>query len=667
MRRTRPPRETLERALGPGHDVTTLLADLRAGRRARFHWPPARATEIARGLADRSPAWATTVTRDAERITDHVMRLLGADELRLGARLPWHEDPLHDYAWDSRRYFKSVPVPVGRADIKVPWELSRFQHLPTLGMAYSLTGEERFAAEVGAQVRDWLDANPYGYGVNWASTMDVAIRAVNWAWAIQLVASSAAVDDDLLTTWLASMAQHGRHIAGNLEIYEGGVTTNHTLADYVGLLYIAALLPELRGAGEWTRLALDGVTDCMRTHVLPDGADYENSIPYHRLVLEMFAAAWLLAERIGQPLPADYHASLARMFDFVLGYTRPDGRAPLVGDSDDGRLLILADYFDWDPLDHRYLLGLGGALLGRDDLSAAGAAAPGSAEAVAWLMGDAGRAVSPALAPPPGPRSRSFPHAGRWTMRGADAFVLVSADAVGTAGLGNHKHNDILGFELCVGETPLVVDRGSYTYTADPEARDAFRSTRAHSTVCVDGKEQNEAVGPFGMRSDAAVAVHEWRNEEALDLLDAEHTGYARLADPVVHRRTFVLRKRELGLVVVDRLTCAGEHDFDSYVQLAPEVEITPGELDGATVAAALDELAVAELPAAARELAPGRPLMLARGAANVVLVPLGALEPAVESGWFAPRYGQRVPAPAVRLRGRAAGDTLFGYVLLPA
>ena len=34
----------------------------------------------------------------------------------------------------------------------------------------------------------------------------------------------------------------------------------------------------------------------MRVQVLPDGADYESSVPYHRLVAELFLAGDRLAQ-----------------------------------------------------------------------------------------------------------------------------------------------------------------------------------------------------------------------------------------------------------------------------------------------------------------------------------------------------------------------------------
>jgi len=79
-------------------------------------------------------------------------------------------------------------------------------------------------------------------------------------------------------------------------------------------------------------------------------------------------------------------------------------------------------------------------------------------------------------------------------MRDKDNYAIISAGEVGSRGLGNHKHNDDLSFELCVHGKTFIVDPGTYSYTADPVMRDLFRSVESHNVVQVDGKETNELV-----------------------------------------------------------------------------------------------------------------------------------------------------------------------------
>jgi hypothetical protein len=621
------------------------------------------------------PGWRERTLADADRICDHVVRLLGSDALVLrdgpptaaGYRpIPWHQDLTSGYTWRQRTFYRQISVPHGRADIKVPWELSRCQHLPTLGIAHLASGEARYAAEVVAQIDDWIDANPPGYGVNWAATMEVAIRAINWLWAVHLIGGAPELSDEFLTRFLASLLAHARHISANIELYDGGLTTNHTLADHAGLLHLGLALADLPEAAAWIEEAMAGLEQCMATQVAADGVDFENSIPYHRLVLEMLAACHLLAERNGRHFSADYRTSLRRMFTFVLHYTRPDGLAPVIGDSDDGRLFILGSYFDWQPQDHRYLLALGSVVFADEELAGPARSVPGAVEEAGWLLG-AG-AVARLAAPfpsPAAPPSRAFAPSGRYVMRSGGHHAVICADEVGTAGLGNHKHNDILSFELSVGGVAMVVDGGSYLYTSDPAWRERFRSTRAHNTVVVDGREQNEMTGPFGMRPDARVEVRAWDSRPDRDLFCAEHTGYARLPEPVIHRRRMVMAKHPFAWLVLDELLGRGEHEIESFLHFAPGGELGAVALERPALARELEAVGVLAGIDGLPDGIPAHGFAYARGGTEILVTPLNWETAAIAQGWFAPRYGQRVSAPALRLAARSSAGLTAGYLVV--
>ena len=84
----------------------------------------------------------------------------------------------------------------------------------------------------------------------------------------------------------------------------------------------------------------------------------------------------------------------------------------------------------------------------------------------------------------------NFPDSHLTTLRRDNFHVLLSATPVGQHGQGGHGHNDKLSLELFLGGD-VIVDPGSFSYTGDPAARNAFRSTAAHASVQVDDLEQN--------------------------------------------------------------------------------------------------------------------------------------------------------------------------------
>ena len=182
---------------------------------------------VARRVAREAPDRAAATLEVAEVICRHIFDVLGSGPVALGTTIDWHRDFKSGHRWppglltSDSRY-----APRAGADRKVPWELSRAQHLPVLAQAWLLSGEARFAAEAGAQVRSWLDANPPGLGVNWITTMEVAIRAVNWLWTAALLAGAPEIPVPVFTAWLAALLAHGRHIAANLEVRPDGATAD---------------------------------------------------------------------------------------------------------------------------------------------------------------------------------------------------------------------------------------------------------------------------------------------------------------------------------------------------------------------------------------------------------------------------------------------------------
>jgi len=178
-------------------------------------------------------------------------------------------------------------------------------------------------------------------------------------------------------------------------------------------------------------------------------------------------------------------------------------------------------------------------------------------------------------------QSKAFPNGGIYIMRSERIYLAAVCHRIGVNGVGPHKHNDWLSFELCADGVPVIIDPGTYCYTGNMEMRRLFRSTAYHNTVVVDGEEQVPIhnsmfalVNPFG-----DIHVTDWKSSESFDLLTAQHTGYQRLADPVAHQRTFHLDKKTHQVTVEDSFQGKGIHKIEFYFHLDTEIicEIEPG------------------------------------------------------------------------------------------
>ena len=538
--------------------------------------------ETIAGLRERDSGRVKATLAAAERVLQHEFDLLGSgpylprDPDRPPAAgytpIDWYVDPVR-----RLRFPRGVPyqqwnlleMRPQNADIKYPWELARCQHWPVLGQAYRFTGDDRFAIEIARELDDFVESNPTGIGVNWTCTMDVGIRAVNWAIAFELVHASTGLDEPFWTRAYTALFDHGVFIRNNLEnTYE--VTSNHYLSNLLGLLFVGAAFDDLPQGVAWTAFARAAIEQEMQVQVLDDGADYESSIPYHRLVAELFLGAARLAELGGHPLSSAYRTRLRDMVAYLAAVTRPDGLMPQVGDADDGRLHVFEGYAATTPQDPRHLLGPAGAMFDEPAWVALGGGA-GRWEAAWW-----GLATNSESAVERPSRAMLFPKAGIAVARnGAGDYLLITNGVVGTNGFGNHKHNDLLAFEYHRSGAPLLVDPGSHVYTSDSNSRNLFRGTGYHNTVMIDGVEQNELRPDWLFRLFETSHAETTSFHERSDCVEyvGRHHGYERLPQPITHERRFRFDKTSGNLWLADRFIGRGRHRLQWHFHLAPGVE----------------------------------------------------------------------------------------------
>jgi hypothetical protein len=443
-------------------------------------------------------------------------------------------------------------------------------HLITLGRAYAVTDNQRFSTEFFRQLATWREQNPVGRGVNWNCAMEVALRAMNLLAAFELFLRSPQLNPTELAELLKMFDQHGAHIRRNLE-YSHIATSNHYLSDVTGLLWLGVLLPELESAREWRDFGLQELLNEMDKQLLPDGADYEASTGYHRLKLELWLYSFVLCHINAIDIEQRYWDQLRGMIEYVRVYLRPDGLAPLIGDSDSGQVFPLVRRRGDD---HAYVVALGATIFHEPRFKSENARPP---EELLWILGAQGLADYEAL-PAGGPASsQAFPNAGTYVQRHDDLYMLFNASGSGVNGRGSHGHNDALSIEVSACGSTFIVDPGTYIYTGDLKERQRFRSTAYHSTVEVDEVEQNttdERV-PFVIGDEAHPRVLCWETSADLDVVIAEHGGYQRLASPVDHRRTVYFHKRDRFWLIEDILSGSDEHDFRFRFHFHPGLKMS--------------------------------------------------------------------------------------------
>ena len=525
----------------------------------------------ARAIATNVPEEASALIADANRTLGFEFSYLGWTRRFDALPLPWTSDWSTGRVWDSGYYGDfDYSEPHLSSDVKSCWEPSRFHFGVRLGQAYRLTDDTRYRAHFFALVRDWLDSNPFARSVNWISPLEVGIRGVNLAAALSLFSDASETDFRQLVELIAV---HGAFLFRNIEYTD--VRGNHYTGNLLGLLTMGLLLERVvPEAAKWRRYAEERVSREILLQYHPDGVNFEKSVAYHRFVTEMFLLSDLLLERAQRPMFSVARERLRLAAQFTAAYTRPDGRAPIIGDNDDARALPLSTL---PPADHRHLLALSSLL--HDGRALRPISRQAWTEAL-WLSGGSAPTKDSV-----GCTSAAFPAGGFYVARHGSHYLMVDAGHVGLQSGGCHGHHDMLSFELAMDGVPIIVDAGSPAYTGDVAAKNRYRRTAAHNTARIDGAEQG-SFDPsllWHLGAEALPLNVHFEADAERAVIEAAHVGYMRLKNPVMHTRRLELHGTGL-FEGMDTFTGPGEHEIEVYFHFHEAVSVTSDGTGRATI-----------------------------------------------------------------------------------
>ena len=551
---------------GPGpRRGGSLLADFRRQPRPFFESfaDPSATTAAVRRVV--GPDGIAETIGIADRISAGDFDLLGLKHVGFGSPPDWHRDPVHGVSI-SRAHWTRIPFldPSRVGDHKVVWEVNRHQYFTILGRAYWLTGSERYATVFAAHLDDWLSNNPPGLGINWASSLEVSFRAISWIWALHFFRHSPALTEPLYDRVCGALFAHARHIERFLSTWFSPNT--HLTGEALGLVYIGAAFPELRGAARWRQTGLRILSEQLQRQIREDGVYFEQASYYHRYTADFYTHLLLLCNAHSVDAPPLLREKLSGLCDHLMWLTRPDGRTPLIGDDDGGRLVML----DNRPRDDfRSTLATAGVLLQRPDLAAV---AESLGEESVWLLGPRATTEFARIGSRlPSETSRGFEHSGFFVMRDGwtrdSGYALFDCGVHGVMNCG-HAHADALSFELAAAGRVWLTDPGTFTYTTDPTERVRFRHSSSHTTLTVDGESSSVPSGPFSWSHVAQCRVSSWLTDPRVDFVDGKHDGFERLTAPATCRRTILFFKRGYWLVR-DRVTSPAPHAITAHYQCA--------------------------------------------------------------------------------------------------
>jgi Heparinase II/III-like protein/Heparinase II/III N-terminus len=554
-------------------------------------------------------------------------------------RPDWFHDPLTGRRAPADRYAFRINhrSEEQTGNVKQVWEISRLQHLTLLSTAWFLSHDDIYARRATEQLHSWSRENPFLSGVHWTSGIEIGIRLISLAWIRRMLDEWPEVashfEDDELT--VRQIAWHQQYLAAFTS--RGSSANNHVIAEAAGQLVASCAFPWFAESDRWRRKSARLLEHELVRNTFPSGIGRELATDYQCFVAELGLLAAVEADAAAYPLSADVWKRLCAMVDSGAGLLDERLRPPRQGDGDEGRALLLDA-----PSPNRWpsLLALGAALFGRRDwwpgvpadagspiISAMAGAPrdiPGRPTQLPWRFADAGITLLRAT-------GRQVPEIWCRCDGGPHGYLSIAA----------HAHADALSVEVRYGGVDVLADPGTYCYHGEPAWRSYFRSTIAHNTVELDGRDQSDDGGPFLWLRHANARELSVRDIGDAAEWVAEHYGYLALRPSARHRRTVWLDRVSRSVDIVDEIH-GGCHDVRLAFHLGPEVE---AEMDGACAMLRWPDAAT---PGAARLELPPLRWSLHRAETGPIL------------GWYSPRLGCRVPTYTLTGCGRFEPDERF-------
>lgn len=549
------------KAMGPGE----ILGHLRKkGRQTADRYGPRRWSRVPPGTggtyprlpaAGEAPASVReALRRDADRLRSGRWTAFGHLELVVDDPPRWHKDYLAGIDLTTRESgfrldHRQLP---GGADIKLIWELSRWQPLTRLAMAARIHRDAAAAETCASWLEDWVRINPPFRGWNWTSALESGMRLIQFAWIDALLFDDGEAPVDAARWEALRRAMLPAHVWFTSRYRSfGSSANNHLLGELAGLIVAVVRWPRLRELG----VALDHLRRAWEDEVMrqfaADGGNREQALNYQLFSWELCWQARQALRAAGQPVASAVEQRLSRAADFYAA-VQVDSEVWDYGDSDGACVL---------------------PFMAREDRAAREWQTwfndPAASPSLRYWMRE-----PPAPAKPPACQIGAgdwlvYPDSGIAVCWSGDWNLRWDGSPLGYLATAAHGHLDALHLSLWYRDVAFVVDPGTGAYYGDLKLREHLASWEAHNGPHPAGTAFPERQGPFL-----------WRDHHAPPRLgiDSDRSMLGQLDLPAGRVRRVVRRMEdEDGWQVDDDFEAVGGEANTAFTvrwQFAPGTEL---------------------------------------------------------------------------------------------
>lgn len=371
-------------------------------------------------------------------------------------------------------------------DVKILWELSRFDWVTDLARAYRVFGDKRYLDALNNRLKDWSNNNPLNQGPNWKCGQETSIRVMKLFTAATILKQADVTSESLKELiW-----HHLVRIKSNIR-YAIAQDNNHGTSESAGL-YIGSMwllnqssIPEKRRKGlmKWKREGRARLEERLLYLIADDGTFAQKSVTYHRVVMDTMSCV-LQAMNFFEEVPfrVAINHKISRLASWMYKMMIPhEGQAPNIG-ANDGALfenIHSCDYRDFRP-SVQTLYGLTEEIKVFKD-------GPWN-EPLFWRMHERYTNLQQKQVDLPAAELLDNQFL-RINKQEFQVFLIIPDD-------GFRLGNDLFHIDVWYKGRNILIDSGSYSYN-DPNSTTKFQSIKAHNTIQFDDHEPMPTISRF--------------------------------------------------------------------------------------------------------------------------------------------------------------------------
>ncbi|AGH80212.1 heparinase II/III family protein [Psychromonas sp. CNPT3] len=513
--------------------------------------------------------WKAALCHKAEKVLQHQLSYFDLENKDHGSPIDWHKD--HSTGQNSSLapilYINYRDVSVN-GDCKLIWEPNRHHQLVILARAYCATKDKKYALGVQAQLNSWLDANPYGHGMNWCNPLEIGIRLINWTWAIDLTRDADIFKGDFKKRVLNAIFLQCREI--DCKFSQGSSANNHLVGETAGLYIASTYFCQFSLSARWQKRSKQILETQIVAQTYPDGGSKEHAFSYQFFVFQLYLFAAQVGKKVNDTFSDTFNSHLQQIALFIAGIAQGGKKYPMLGDQDDGYVLDLGDHVH----NVSALCAIANHLSPHPLLQKNITSNP---ESAFWLFSK--NIDAPLCKVAETLHSQAFKDSGYYLLQAGSMHelnqvsVLFDCAPLGYTAIAAHGHADALSFIVRLNGDDLLVDCGTYDYYRFPQWREHFCKTQSHNCIEIDRLDQSQRSGPFMWEKHAQSQCLLWEPNAAGGNVSASHNGYQRLASPLLHQRDISLDAQQKELHIHDILSTQGTHQVRLYLHFGEQCE----------------------------------------------------------------------------------------------